>query len=300
MTTISLDDTKAPAAVIAADGVSAPHGRADIGDIAIVHDDHPTQWAADGVPVLLLHGAVQTRAVWAGQVEALVDRHRVIVPDLRGHGATPLGQERLTIDRMAIDCLALIDRLGIDRFAVCGVSLGGMVALEIAARAPDRVTALVLANTPRSLSGIGWVRRLVDWLDPQRLLHPTFHILGQARTARIGLALAARLVGPFWVGRDARRHFIAGFRAMSPDAIVATYRAIVESRPLDLGRIRCPCLVIDTLHDATTIREQAADIVAETPNARSVVLEAGHVANLDNPAVFNRVLAEFLAVPGRN
>ena len=87
---------------------------------------------------------------------------------------------------------------------------------------------------------------------------------------------------------------------MSPDAIVATYRAIVESRPLDLGRIRCPCLVIDTLHDATTIREQAADIVAEAPNARSVVLEAGHVANLDNPAVFNRVLAEFLAVPGRN
>ncbi|MEF2552936.1 alpha/beta fold hydrolase [Aurantimonas sp. A2-1-M11] len=265
----------------------------------MAHDDQPPTGPGGGVPLLLLHGAVQTRAVWAGQMAALAARHRVIVPDLRGHGATPLGHERLTIERMAQDCLVLLDRLGIDRVAVCGVSLGGMVALEMAARAPETVTALVLSNTPRSLSGSRRVRRLIDRLDPQRLLHPAFRILGQARTARIGLALAATLVGPFWVGRAARRHFIAGFATMSPEAIVATYRALVESRPLDLDRIGCPCLVVDTLHDATTIREQAADIVAEAPNARSVVLEGGHVANLDNPAVFNRVLADFIEAPGR-
>lgn len=89
----------------------------------------------------------------------------MIVPDLRGHGDTPLGHRRFTVEQLADDAFVLLDALGINRAAVCGVSLGGMVALEMADRSTHRVASVVLSNTPTSLTtlvwlGAGGVRRL--------------------------------------------------------------------------------------------------------------------------------------------
>ncbi|WP_244491973.1 alpha/beta fold hydrolase [Aureimonas sp. AU12] len=258
------------------------------------HDDHRPPGGSRETPVLLLHGAVQTRAIWQAQVEALEGTRRVVVPDLRGHGATPLGSAPFDIGAMAGDCVALLDALAIRRVIVVGVSLGGMIALELACRRPDRVEAIVIANTPRALVVTRWMRRILAALGPQRLLYPTFRLLGQARSARIGLWLAGLLVGRHWVGKTARRHFIAGFSTMQPQAIVATYRAIVECEPVDPRDIRCPCLVVEGADDAGTIREQSETIDRLAPRARRVEMPAGHVANLDDPRRFNAILTRFL------
>lgn len=258
-------------------------------------DDHPADRDAPAaLPVFLLHGAVQTRAIWSAQVEALAGPRRVVVPDLAGHGETPLGPAPLTVGGMAKDVLRLMDELAIERAAVCGVSLGGMIALDMAARAPERVAALVLANTPRSLTALPWLRRGIAALDPQRLLFPVFALLGRERSARAGLALARLIVGPQWVGRLARHHFIKGFVAMPDAAIVATYGAIVEYHPVDPARIRCPTLVVEGDDDAASIREQGQDLARRLGRARRIVLDAGHVAPLDDPAAFNGSLLAFL------
>lgn len=251
--------------------------------------------AAPGrMAVLLVHGAVQTRAVWQAQAAALSADYRVVVPDLRGHGSSPLGDGTPSIAGTARDCLALLDRLDIEDVVVCGVSLGGMVALEIAVRAPHRIRGLVLANTPRALSSNRLIRRLVDALGPHRLLPLAFRLLGRRGAAEAGLAMARRLVGPHWVGKTARHHFIRGFVTMREEAIVATYRSIVEAEPADLSAVLCPILLVDGVNDAPSIRDQMGEIAEEALRARLEVIEAGHVATLDDPDGFNRLLRAFL------
>src|SRR4051812_4261393 len=109
---------------------------------------HYVEYGAGGAsPLILLHGFPLNGAMWDEVVPALSDRYRVIVPDLRGHGATeaPSGPYE-TVDH-AVDVIALLDRLGIERAAVVGLSMGGYIALQLITRYADRVSAVVLADT---------------------------------------------------------------------------------------------------------------------------------------------------------
>ena len=265
-----------------------------VGDISLSAGECPADPKQAGMPLLFVHGAVQTRHIWDAQIEALAGSRRLVSFDLRGHGETPLGSRRLSIEQLADDALTLLDSLGINQAAVCGISLGGMVALEMGTRAPERISSLILANTPTSVSSTPWLRELIDWADPQDLLPFTFRLFGQKRTARIGLAIASRLVGPHWVGKTARRHFIRGFATMAPGAIVATYRAIVDARPVDPGALHCPILLIKGDGDAPSINAQMDHLAKELRHARAETMAAGHVASLDDPQAFNRLLIEFL------
>jgi 3-oxoadipate enol-lactonase len=265
-----------------------------IDDISVAFHDQPAEPDTHLVPLLFLHGAVQTRRIWDAQVAALASSRRLLSLDLRGHGETSLGTKRMSIEQLAADALELLNKLHIDQVAVCGISLGGMVALEMGERAPDRISSLVLANTPTSLSSTRWLRGLIDWMDPQDFLPFAFRLFGQRRTARIGLAVASRVTGPHWVGATARRHFIQSFVSMSPEAIVATYRAIVDARPVDPASIKCPILLIKGNGDAPSINAQMDELAEETRHAHVETMTAGHVASLDDPEAFNRLLIEFL------
>src|SRR4051812_9651089 len=97
--------------------------------------------AGAGPPVCLIHSGVCDRRMWEAQWPALAERFRVVRPDMRGFGESPLGDGALD---HASDVLALLDELGMQRLALLGSSLGGRVALEVAAREPARVTRLVL------------------------------------------------------------------------------------------------------------------------------------------------------------
>ena len=269
-----------------------------VGDIDITFEDTGSLAGSERPPLLLLHGAVQTRRIWRDQIDALAPDRRVIAPDLRGHGETTLGTKRLTVEQLADDALGLLDALGLQSASVCGISLGGMVALDMASRAPDRVRVLALANTPTAPASSRWLRRLVDRIDPQDLLPPVLRLVGGALGARIGLAIASRVVGPHWVGAQARRHFIEGFRTMPPQTIRFTYRAIVEARPADVTPIACPALLIAGRDDAPPILSQTEELADELPRARLEWIRAGHVSSLDDPECFNRLLRAFLEAHG--
>ena len=278
---------------IEGDGVATARVTTD--QLEIVYRDEGDRNPPDGsLPLLMLHGAVQTRRIWDAQMPALSRDRRVIAPDLRGHGETTGPVAGMTIERLAADAFGLLDALGIDRAIVCGVSLGGMVALEMAAMRPLRVAALVVADTPLALSLKPFVRRLIDAAGPQRLLGPLFGLFGQRRTGHIGLALVRGACGRGWVGAEAERHFIQGFAAMSPAAIIATYGAIVAADPAAIRRLSMPCLVVFGRRETSMVLEHAEIIARRIEGAQIVTLDAGHVANLDDPVGFGKALGEFL------
>src|SRR5215469_201003 len=102
----------------------------------------------DDKPALIfLHSLGCDHTQWDSQAADLQSRLRVVRYDLRGHGATDAASGDYTIELLARDALALADALDIERFALCGLSLGGIIAQWLAARVPERVTQVVLANT---------------------------------------------------------------------------------------------------------------------------------------------------------
>ena len=246
------------------------------------------------LPLLLLHGAVQTRAVWDAQFLGFAQHRRVIAPDLRGHGETEGSFTDMTIEQLTEDAFGLLDALGIDSAVVCGISLGGMVALQMAVKRPARIAALVVVDTPLALSLKPLPRRLIETVGPQRLLAPIFKLFGQRRTGRIGLALVRSLCGKGWVGAEAEHHLLNGFGGMAPAAIIATYGAIVAADPPPVWRLAMPCLVVVGRRETTLLLDHAEIIARRIEGAEIVKLDAGHAANLDDPAGFNAAVGAFI------
>lgn len=265
----------------------------EAGDLTVAYRDAAATTETGAPPLLLLHGAVQTNAVWSAQIPALSQSRRIVAPDFRGHGETRGDIAGLSVETLAEDGFRFLDALGIDRVSLGGVSLGGMVALEMAARQPERVEALVLADTPLALSLHGPVRSILEALGPQRILLPLFRLFGQRRTARLGIASVRTAFGKKWVGADAERHFIAGFATMSPAAILATYEAIVAADPAAIRALDIPSLVILGDDEVSLVVDHAAEIARRIGRAEIVRVTGGHVANLDAPEAFNRAVAGF-------
>lgn len=248
-----------------------------------------------GPPLVLLHGATQDMSVWARQMRRFARTRRALAFDARGHGGTALGRldGGLSLDVMAGDCLAVMDAAGIERAVLCGVSMGGMVALHVAARAPERVSALVLANTPLALSLSPRLLRLIDVLNPYAILPPLFRLIEPRRLARLGLSAAGVVFGPGWARGPSSYRFERAFATMGPDAITETYRAICEARLPDLVAVRCPVLVVTGTDEADMIFRHAAEIARRVGVAELATVPGGHVTNLDSPHEFNRALAAF-------
>ena len=117
-----------------------------------------------GPPVVLLHGFTNYGLSWAPQLAAVVHAgHRVILPDLRGHGASTPATELCTVTDLAQDVIALLDHLGIGPVVVCGLSLGGMVGRQMALDEPDRIAGLVIANSRSSFTDAETTAMVDTW-----------------------------------------------------------------------------------------------------------------------------------------
>src|SRR5262245_43629736 len=121
-----------------------PHALA--GDLSMYYEEHGRP---DGPPLVLLHGFTGTAALWQAQLDALGAHHRLVVPDLRGHGrgANPGGLPAMNHRQFARDTIALCRALGLARASFCGQSSGAVQLLTLGLEAPDLVAALVLAGS---------------------------------------------------------------------------------------------------------------------------------------------------------
>ena len=216
-----------------------------------------------GALVVLLHGFPLDRTLWAPQVEALAPSHRVIVPDLRGHGESPSPGGISPIDDMADDVVELLDELGItEPIALGGLSMGGYVALSFAVRHPKRLRALILMDTraeadspeaaavrealARRVEATGDVSPVVDAMLPRFFSEAT-----RRRGPEMVAALESRMARSSAVG------VVGSMRGMSTR----------HDRTADLGRINVPTLVMVGSDDAISPPSVARAMADRIPNA---------------------------------
>jgi 3-oxoadipate enol-lactonase len=240
-----------------------------------------------GAPVLVLsHALGLSLAMWDPQMARLSRALRVVRYDHRGHGGSPVPAGPYRIEDLGRDLLHLLDRLALERVAFCGLSLGGMVGLWIAANAPDRVDRLVVFSAAARMA------RPQDYADRAR----------QVRNH--GMASVADLV--------IRRWFTTGFAARRPE-IIASVRALLVSTPaegyasaceavasMDLGedlpRIGAPTLIVAAAEDQATPPEQSREIARRIPSAEVVVIAgASHLANVEQPEAVTEQILDHVA-----
>ncbi|OYW24822.1 MAG: hypothetical protein B7Z55_01090 [Planctomycetales bacterium 12-60-4] len=245
----------------------------------------------DGSPLVFLHGFPLDHSMWDGQRRGFRSSHRVLIPDQRGFGKSTNRNDIVSMDQFADDVAAMLDAVGAEgSVTLCGLSMGGYVALAFARRHAHRLGRLVLCDT-RSLPDTPEMaenrRKLAD-----RVLTEGSRIVVDA--------MLPRLFGPHTNERhpeivDAVRNVML---ATSPRAIAAAQRGMAErpdSTP-SLSEIRVPTLVIVGEHDVISPPDEMRAMATAIPNATYVELsEIGHMSPTEDPVRFNAALQDWLA-----
>jgi 3-oxoadipate enol-lactonase len=254
-----------------------------------VFGDRSVRYAVEGraeAPVLVLSNSLGTNLhMWDRQVRELATRWRVVRYDTRGHGGSSVPAGPYTITQLGTDVVELLDFLGVDGAAVCGVSMGGLTALHLAMAAPDRFSTIAVCNA------VARFGTTATWTD--RI----------ATVRRVGMQEIAPSVIARW--------FTEAFRARCPDAVreielqllqtpVAGYLACCEAlRDADLRdgipTVRSRALVLTGTYDPAVPTGDARWLAAHLPNARYVELPTAHLSNVETPAAFTEALSAFLA-----
>ena len=259
----------------------------NVGDVQIGVDDD-----GGGLPVVFLHGFPHDRSLWDQQRRALGPRVRCIAVDLRGFGESTMSGP-VTMDSYADEVAAVLDVLEIDRAVVCGLSMGGYVAMALWRRHPQRVRALIFCDT----------KATADTVEGRAKRDATIQL---AQTE--GAATVAERQLPGMVGKTTRErqpevatlmHQMMARQSVS--AMVGALQAM-RDRPdsvATLGTVSVPTLLVVGEEDALTPVSDAQAMLAALPAALHAKLEivagAGHVSCVERPAAVTHVLADFLA-----
>ncbi len=236
----------------------------------------------DDAPVIVFSNSLGTTGLmWDAQAAALSDRFRVLRYGTRGHGGTPATPGPYTVEELAEDVIALLDRLGLDRVSFCGLSIGGMTGMWLGVNAPERIERLVICCTAMQLPPAEmWVDRaaqvraegLESVIDTtmERWFTPTFPERSPEVVERIR----------------------ASFLETDPEGYAGCCEALAEfDMRGQLDAITAPTLLIAGEDDPVGTPERAAAMAEEIENSRLVILpEARHLAAVEQANAVSREL----------
>jgi 3-oxoadipate enol-lactonase len=246
---------------------------------------HLLEGPPDAAAVVLVNSLGSDLRMWDAQIGPLAEHLRVVRFDTRGHGDSPVPPGPYSLDQLGSDVLALLDRLELERASICGVSLGGAIAMWVAAHAPERVERLAVCFSS------AWFGPAAEWLTRAELVR-------EQGTA----VIADAVVGRWFTDTMRREHpqVIERMRAMiagTPDegyASCCEAMARIDLRE-ELGTIGAPTLVVSGSEDPATPPEHGRAVADAIPGARFVELAgAAHLGNIERPEQFNRALLEHL------
>lgn len=242
--------------------------------------------ATDRPVVMLSHSLGLDHGMWDLQMQGLLQSHHVLRYDTRGHGATDAPSGDYTVEQLGRDALTLLDRLGIDRVAWVGVSLGGLIGQWMAAHAPNRLTHLVLANTTPRIA------------EPDGMEQRRQTVLASGMAPIVDTAMS--------------RFFVKALVEANPPHVASARETVRTTNPVGyagccaalrdadlltlLPRIHTPTLVVSgDADDAMPWPEHGGVLQRQIQGARAVRLATAHISNLGLPRTFTRVLLEFLS-----
>jgi len=246
--------------------------------------------ARDGLPVVLIHGFPFSHEMWEPQIEVLQNQFRVIAYDLRGHGKSGVGDGQYMLEFFVDDLFGLLDHLKIANAVICGLSMGGYIALRAEERNPERILALVLADTQAKA-------------DSNETKLKRASSIKSVKTAGVN-AYAESFV---------KAAFTAESIANDTDAVENVRRIIRSSTSVGLcgallalasrtdttealTKIKIPTLILVGEQDTLTPPSVSGEMHDRIPNSEIHTLQnAAHMSNLERPEEFNKHLMAFLS-----
>jgi len=243
----------------------------------------------NGPPVVLLHPFPAHHELWLPGAQTLISRYRVILPDLRGHGDSGIGEGPATMEKHAADVARILDHAEVGRAAFAGVSIGGYVLFEFWRRYPARIAALALCNTKAQADTpegkAGRLQAAADVLE--RGTEPFFE------------SMVPKLLGK--TTRETRPDRVEGalrmMRKMSPEDVAQVQRGMAErpdSVPM-LKTINVPTLLVTGDEDILTGPPDAELMHQNIPGSQlKIVPRAGHYSPWEQPEEVGKLLRQFL------
>jgi len=243
----------------------------------------------DSLPVVLIHGFPFNHEMWDPQIQALQKRFRVIAYDLRGHGKSGAGDGQYTLEFFVDDLVGLLDYLKIERAVLCGLSMGGYIALRTVERNPERVRGLILADTQAKADS------------------------NEAKLRRAAAIKSVKANGVKAYAENFVKSVFAPQTLTNNKAVVEKIKRLIEGNSsLGIGGallalasrtdttgalpgIKVPTLILVGEHDSSTPPSASQEMHDKIPNSEMhVIPNAAHLSNLENPEEFNKHLSDFL------
>ncbi|MGW9171688.1 alpha/beta fold hydrolase [Streptomyces decoyicus] len=254
-------------------------------EITVGYDDE-----GSGEPLVLIHGHPFNRSMWRPQTEHFSRAGwRVIAPDLRGYGDSTVVPGKTPLATFARDLIALLDHLGVERCVLGGLSMGGQIVMECYRLFPERVRGLVFADTFAAAETEDG--KAARYAMAERLL----------REGMDGYAheVLYKMVSPHTTASqpEVAAHVLEMMTSTPPEGAAAALRGRAERPDYAelLTRVSVPALVVVGTEDAYTPVSDARDIHERIPDSRLTVIEqAAHMPNLEQPNAFNAALDAFL------
>jgi pimeloyl-ACP methyl ester carboxylesterase len=255
------------------------------------HDDFTMSYqdTCDQQVLLMIHGFPLDSAMWELQLQDLADVARVIAPDLRGHGRSDAPVGPYSMKMFSDDIAGLLDYLNISQpVVVCGLSMGGYIALDFYRRYPEQVAGLILTAT----------RAAADSEEGKAGRDQAVATVEAEGTAPIVAGMLPKLLAADSYKDDELVDFVKEImEGASTEGVVGALQAMrdrPDSTPT-LSKIKVPTLIIHGEEDQIVPIAEAEAMFRAIENAEMVVVEnAGHLPNLERPDVFNDAVADFL------
>ncbi len=256
--------------------------RINVGDCEIHYEER-----GSGDLVVLIHGLGSSIRDWELQIPAFSERYRVIAIDVRGHGQSDKPRGPYSVVKFAADVATVLDKLQVGPAHIVGISMGGMIAFQLAVDSPASIRSLVIVNSGPALV--------------LRTLKEKFAIWSRRVALRlVGLPALAKKVAAMNFPHPEQAALRDKLASRLADNDPAIYRASMEalvgwSVEDRIGSIQCPTLVLAADQDYTPVAAKRV-YAAKIPNARVAVIDnSRHVTPFDQPEAFNRVVLDFLS-----
>lgn len=246
--------------------------------------------AGDGkIPVIFLHGFPFDKSMWKGQLDSLKSANRVIALNIRGFGKSIDENTHLSIEQFASDLVAFMDKLNIEKATVCGLSMGGFIALNAINRFPERFNSLILCDT----------QCIADTEEVKAKRLQTIEQINLEGATAFNEKFAKSVFHPTTIADN--KELVESLRSI----VFANSKAIITAGLTALAERAETCSILTTIHVPTLIICGREDEV--TPLTQSefmhqhiegailkIIDNAGHVSNLEHPEEFNKYMLEFL------
>lgn len=241
------------------------------------------------IPVIFIHGFPFDKTMWEHQRDYFKVAHRVIAYDIQGFGRSTCNLEEASMDIFADDLIHLMDALSIKNAVVCGLSMGGFIALNAISRYPERFAGLVLCDTqciadsPETLEKRKETIRLIESSGLHEFTKTFIPNIFHEKTKKDNKNLVRRIEAIIMSNNE--KTVIKGMKALASRMETCS----------SLGAIAVPTLIICGREDEVTPLKQSESMLKAIPNAILKVIEdAGHLSNMEQPDEFNHHLEKFL------